>query len=325
MSFFVTRRATCPKCRAVFRQRWPHCPIDGHTLTPLPQDPLVGTRLGDRYAIDCVLADGAAARKYAATDQRTGAQCVVKVLYGDYAAVRRHRRRFRREIAIGRRVCHPNVLAVIDSGQTAALVPYLVTLRVEGTALSSLIERSAPLGKLRALRILADLAAGIAHLHERGIVHCGLTGDSVFVSQFRDSEAALIADLDGAYYRNQDTQPEPCVSVEPRHEALPGTYISPQPAAGALDERCDLFNLGVLFYQLLFGRSPFPPTATAAASPWRTAVPHAMAARIPGLCVDRAAESIALKLMQTNPRDRFDNAGELLAALRSPTLVQGGA
>ena len=318
----IERRLTCPKCRAVFRRTLRRCPLDGSALDPLPQDPLVGATIGGRYTIEYVLSDGASARKYASTDERTGEQCMVKVMYGDYASVERHRRRFAREVEVGSRLCHPNVLAVIDAAETESGLPFLVTVHVIGEALSSVIANSAPLGKLRAIRLLTDIAGGLSHIHERGFVHRGLTSDAIVVTHFRDSEAAIISDL-GIACDTGDRESHSMGRLT-RVGKVVGTpaYMSPEQSTDrALDHRSDLYSLGVLLYEMLSGRSPFEGSAIELASKNFATPPPPICERVSGLRVDPTLESIANQLMEKDPNSRFQSAHDLLAALDTPTLL----
>lgn len=310
------RRLTCPTCRAVFRRRLRRCPLDGSALDPLPQDPLVGTTVGERYTIEHVVADGASARKYVATDERTGERCAVKVMYGDYAAVERHRRRFGREIEIGSRLCHPNVLAVIDAGETDAGLPFLVTLHVSGEPLSGVIAASAPLGRIRATHLAADVARGLDHIHERGFVHRGLTTDAIIVTHFRDTEAAIISDMTIAFDISA-REPEKMGRFTRVGKLVgPPAYMSPeQTTDGPLDNRSDLYSLGVVLYEMLSGRSPFDGSAIELASKNLAVTPPPIAQRVPGLRVDPTLEWIANQLMEKDPAHRFQTATELLSVL----------
>ena len=319
----VTVRTTCPICRAVFRRQVMRCPLDGALLQPLPQDPLVGEVLGGRYAVEYVAGDGAVARTYLATDQRTGERCAVRVMYGDFAAIERHRRRFAREAEIGRRLCHPNVLAVIDSGETTGALPFLVTVHLRGEPLAAVIARDAPLGRARAVRLVRDLAAGLGHLHERGFVHRGITADAVLVTHSGDVEEAILTDLSAAFAVGDRDQDDLGRLTRPGRVVGAPAYLSPeQGGGGACDQRADLYSLGVLFYELLAGKAPFDGPALVVAGRHLAEAPPALAERVPGLQVDRALESIVMRLLEKDPARRYQSVADLLGSLGQPTLAR---
>jgi len=282
---------------------------------------LVGETVGGRYTIRHVFADGVLARTYAGIDEHNGERCMIKVMYGDYAAVERQRQRFTREAEVGSRLCHPNVLAVVDAGETRAGLPFLVTVHVDGTPLSEIIALHAPLGTERATRLLADVCAGLAHIHERGFVHRSLSGDAILVTHFRDSEAAIIVDLGIAF--EADAESTSLARRVTRAGKLVGApaYMSPEQGSGAvLDQRADLYGLGVLLYTMLCGRLPFDGTAIELASHNLSGDVPLIQDRVPGLRVDQRLEQVASKLMRKNPSERFQTANELLHILEVPTL-----
>lgn len=286
--------------------------MDGARLQPLPQDPLVGSLLGQRYQVLSVLGDGGMARSYRVRDTRTDESFAAKVMYGDYAAIPQHRARFEREASISAGLGHPNVVATVDAAVDGIGLPYMVTELVEGPLLSQIIAAEAPLGPRRVLRLLLQLGSALEHVHERGVIHRGLSPESVVVVARRDAEVARIFDFGIAL------RPEAAEQRLTRAEKIVGTptYMAPEQVNGGdSDPRSDLYNLGLVLYEMLSGRHPFEGTALVIATQHGTAEVPPIRSRVPGLTVDPVLESVALRLMQAHPADRFVSASALLERL----------
>src|SRR5256884_8933648 len=125
--------------------------------------------LGDRYRIDRVLGRGGMATVYVAEDLRHSRQVAIKVLRPDVAAAI-GAERFLREITIAARLTHPHVLPLIDSGQAAGSLYYVMPY-VRGESLRQRLARERRLPPKDALRIARELGAGFDHPHPDGVIH----------------------------------------------------------------------------------------------------------------------------------------------------------
>ncbi|HWN70844.1 MAG TPA: protein kinase, partial [Haliangium sp.] len=144
-------------------------------------------------------------------------------------------------------------------------------------------------------------------------VHRDFKGQNVLVSGSGEDEHARILDFGLAFMRA-----EPGSSRLTTEGVVMGTpaYMSPEQATGSLlDHRTDLFSLGVLIYEMLAGKLPFDGTPVELARQNLAADAPPIARRVPGLVVHPGLERIAHRLMQKLPRDRFESAHEVIAAL----------
>jgi serine/threonine-protein kinase len=311
MAEFV-QRATCPSCRAVFLRRMPYCPGDGTALAPLPEDPLIGSLVAHRYTIERVVADGATTRCYLASDGHTGDTCLMRVLYGDYAAIVRYRERFAREIHIARCLGHPGVLRVRDSGETPGGVPFVVHEEVRGPALGALIAREAPLPRVRVLALLGDVCSILAHVHRHRVVLRNLGGKSFLVGQQLGTERVVLVDLSGALQLESDRPGAQRLTRRGKVLATPAYMAPEQGSEREIDHRADLFSLGVLLYEMLSGKLPYQGSALAVAAQYLQGEPPPLRQRVPGLRVDPDLEGIVTRLLRARPGDRYGTADELL-------------
>ena len=164
--------------------------------------------------------------------------------------------RFQREIDIGKRVDHPNVAKTLAGGEADG-VYYLAIEYVPGKTVRELVRDGGRLAVGEAARGFADVAAGLQHLHERGLIHRDLKPANVMVTP--DGHGKLL-DL-GLAYAPGEPLPEDHTIVGSRRYIV-GTmdYISPEQARDAIDvdERSDVYSLGCSIYFSITGTPPFP-------------------------------------------------------------------
>jgi serine/threonine-protein kinase len=305
-------RLFCPTCRAIFRRELRCCPADGTGLQELVEDPLLGQVLGNRYLVQSLIAEGGMARVYFATDESGDGRYAIKVLFGELAADPRHYERFVREAVRASRFDHPNLVRVLDFGSTEGRQPYVVMEHLVGRSLTAVITQEAPLERARAVRLLGDMCRALGDIHRSGIIHRDVKTANVMVTWSGEREVAKLFDFGVSL--ETDSGEEPLTTRQTAIGTL--TYMSPERTlCQAFDHRSDLFSLGVVFYQMLAGQRPFTGTPMMVAIQNLTLTPPRIAERVPGIEVDERLEQIALKLMQRDPAERYQNAAEVLAAL----------
>lgn len=271
---------------------------------------MLGQVLAGRYVVERVLAEGGMARVYLAHDWRLGRRFAIKVPFGELAADATSRARLVREVASAARLRHENVVSVVDVGETDRGLIYLVMELVDGESLVDVIYRG-PTSPRLAVRWLREVAVGLQHAHQHGILHRDLKPGNVLLS--RGKRTAKIADfgLSSGLQIEEDCR----VTVEGR-AAGTLSWMSPEQAmAMAVDHRSDLFNLGLLLFELLAGCSPFDGTYVER---------HYRVARDPlPLIASRAAgqapppelQRLVDWLTQKSPADRPADAAAVIEAL----------
>ncbi|HEU5060710.1 MAG TPA: serine/threonine-protein kinase, partial [Kofleriaceae bacterium] len=307
-------RFGCPKCFSVFRSGFPRCPLDGSVLQFLSEDPLIGFVLAERYVIEALIGEGGMGRVYRARHIRMSRRFAIKVLFGDLAADGKARSRFSREAESSSRLSHPNVVSVVDFGETDEGLLYLVMDFIDGEELHRVIAREAPFATARALDLLRQLARGLGHAHDRGLVHRDFKTENVLITTDGGDEIARIVDF-GIAVLGEMTAPEHRLTTEGMVLGTPA-YMSPEQSTGEeIDHRADLFSLGVMLYEMLAGKLPFDGTPIAMAKANLAAPVPPIATRAPGVRADRRLEAVAMRLMAKEPEQRFASATALLAHL----------
>src|SRR5256886_4793262 len=150
---------------------------------------VVTAALGDRYAIDRELGRGGMATVYVAQDRRHAREVAIKVLRPDVAAAI-GAERFLREIAIAARLTHPHILPLIDSGEAAGSLYYVMPY-VPGESLRQRLERERRLPVRDALRAARDVGAALDYAHRQGFLHRDIKPENVLLADGH----ALVADF----------------------------------------------------------------------------------------------------------------------------------
>ncbi|HWM91222.1 MAG TPA: tetratricopeptide repeat protein [Thermoanaerobaculia bacterium] len=208
------------------------------------------------YRIEKLLGRGGMGEVYLAYDERLERRVALKRVRGDANLDLRLRERFRREARAAARLSHPAVVQVHDILEDGS-GDCIVLEYVEGRTLASVLAAGPPETGL-ALRLAREIAEGLAHAHEQGLLHRDLKAQNVIVTPAGHAKI-----LDFGLAKPILTDDEDTLTA---HGTVLGTFhsMSPEQATGRdLDERSDLFSLGVLIYEVLTGRSPFKAPSAA--------------------------------------------------------------
>lgn len=274
--------------------------------------PRPGLTVGGRWRLLKQLAEGHTGRVFQARDTVTGDRVAVKLLHFPLSSVHEAVRRFAREFEVTSRIDHPNVVRAIAFGQedSGALegTHWLVLELVEGRRLSEVLA-SGPVGVDRAARIALEVARALQAAHAHGVVHRDIEPSNVVLSRSKGKDVAKVLDFGVARVFQGD-------------ESLTGfgvrlgtaEYMSPEYIeAGELDERSDLYALGVLLYALLTGLPPFVGPALKVMQEHVTAPVPPPSSRTAGL--PPWLDDLVVRLLAKNPAQRPANANEIVALL----------
>ena len=264
--------------------------------------------LADRYAIERELGRGGMATVYLAQDLRHRRRVAVKVLRPDLVAVL-GRDRFFREIEVAAQLQHPHILPLLDSGEANGLLYYVMPY-VDGKSLRDRLAREGELPIGEAVRILIELADGLATAHAAGVVHRDIKPDNIMLS----GRHALIMDFGIAKAVSDATDHRQLTTAG----VTLGTpaYMAPEQAAADphLDHRVDIYAVGALGYELLTGRPPFVGhSAQQVLAAHMTQEPDPVDRYRPG--TPRRLCEVVMRCLAKRPADRWQRAEDLLEAL----------
>jgi hypothetical protein len=277
----------------------------------------LASALANRYRIERELGSGGMATVYLAHDLKHDRPVALKVLRPDLAATL-GAERFQREIQIAARLQHPNILPLLDSGEAAGFLYYVMPY-VEGESLRDRMAREGALPVGDAVRILRDVVDALTEAHAHGVVHRDIKPENVLLR----ARHALVADFGVAKAVSEATGRQTLTTAG---VAL-GTpaYMAPEQASAdpKLDHRVDIYAVGAVGYEMLTGRPVFMGT-----TPQMVLAAHVAETPIPVSrhreAVPRALEAVVMRCLEKNPADRWQSAGELLPQLEALLTPSGG-
>ncbi len=264
-----------------------------------------GSMLGERYEILQLLGQGGMGAVYKARDIELERTVALKVIRSDLASHPEILRRFKQELILAREVTHRNVIRIFDLGQASG-VRYITMDYVEGQDLRALLNEKGKFAPEEAVPVFLQIAAALEAAHQAGVVHRDLKPQNVML----DKDARVYV-MDFGVARSLET---PGMT---QTGALMGTpeYMSPEQAKGQkVDARSDLFSLGIIFYEMLSGASPFKADTAMATMFKRTrerAVPLAQA----GSGVPVFLSDIVSKCLEIDQEQRYPSARAIIEDL----------
>ena len=207
--------------------------------------------LGDDYAVMGELGRGGFAVVYLVEDRKTRKHLAVKVLRRELLLSQVLVERFRREIRLASRLDHPNILPVLFSSEAADFVYYAMP-RVKGKTLKEILRAAGKMPVIEAVALLRDLASALAHAHERGVAHRDIKPSNIMMA---DGKPMI---LDFGLARALAAAEGSTLTVSGEIIGSP-QYLAPEQAAGDrdLDHRCDVYNWGLLGFEVLAGVPAF--------------------------------------------------------------------
>lgn len=264
----------------------------------------------DKYIIEKWLGGGGMGQVYLARHRWLDVPVAVKVMNSMHGCDPEAIDRFRREAKLAAMLDHPNIVKATDGGTVEDSL-YLVTEYIEGVDLKHLVEKHGPLSPKHACWIVMEVAKGLHHAHQQGMVHRDIKPANVMLLT---NGSVKILDLGLARIANSQT------NMTATGQFM-GTvdYVSPEQAADTrnIDHRADIYSLGCTLYYLLTGRAPFDGAAydsiVSKILAHTEEAPPEIASL--GLQVDKTITAIVDKMMAKHPDDRFHDAEQLAKAL----------
>ncbi len=272
--------------------------------------------LGDRYRIEREVGAGGMATVFLAQDLKHNRNVALKVLRPELAKALGGER-FLREIDIAAQIEHPHVLTLIDSGDADGILYYVMPF-VKGESLRDRINREGRLPIGDTIRMLRDVADGLAEAHRQGLVHRDIKPDNVMIS----GKHAVVTDFGVAKALTTATSAHALTSVGVSLGTP--TYMSPEQAgAEPVDHRTDIYALGVMGYELLAGQPPFVGgTMQEVLISHMTVDPEPITALRPE--TPPALAHLLMRCLAKKPSDRWQSTDEVLQQLEAMATPSGG-
>jgi tetratricopeptide (TPR) repeat protein/predicted Ser/Thr protein kinase len=265
----------------------------------------VGTLLAGRYEIIQLLGRGGMGAVYKARDAELDRVVALKLIRPELARNPEVLSRFKQELILARQVTHRNVIRIFDLGQSDG-IKFITMDFVEGQNLHALLLERGKFPPEQAARVMLQICRALEAAHGEGVIHRDLKPQNIMISPDRrvyvmDFGIARSAHLPGMTQTG----------------ALIGTpeYMSPEQARGEkLTERSDLFSLGVIFYELLTAKSPYPADAPLGTL-WKRLQEKPKAPVEVDPSVPKPLNDIVMSALEIEPEKRMSSAGEMARQL----------
>ena len=274
----------------------------------------IGRLLDNRYEILEVIGTGGMAVVYKARCHRLNRLVAIKILKDDLSQDEEFRRRFHAESQAVAMLSHPNIMSVYDTSATDE-ADYIVMELIDGITLKQYMEKKGTLNWKETLHFAMQIAKALEHAHSRGIVHRDIKPHNVMVLK---NGSVKVTDFGIARIMSK--------SNTLTKEALGSVhYISPEQAKGGrVDNRSDIYSLGVVMYEMMTGRPPYDGE-----SPVAVAIQHINGgAQMPSVLnpnIPGGLEQIIMKSMAQEPAGRYNTATALLYDLeefrKNPSML----
>jgi Protein kinase domain len=247
----------CPRCGRISDGKATSCPADGAAFREVPGVPRVIDR---KYRIDERIGRGGMGAIYRARDLRLDRDVAIKVVHAELLNDPDARGRFRREAQLVARLQHPSIVSIFDYGTLPGGGAYLVMELVRGEDLRRVLSREGALPPARAARILSQIGSAIDAAHRAGVLHRDLKPENVLLTDDERDVKVLDFGVAKLISENRPDQPLPSSTLLTVDGMVVGTpaYMAPEQLRGQpLDERSDVFSLGVMAFEMMTGDLPF--------------------------------------------------------------------
>ena len=248
---------------------------------------LIGKMLDNRYEVIEVIGTGGMAIVYKAKCHRLNRYVALKVMKEEIAQDEDFRRRFFEESQSGAMLSHPNIVGVYDVSRFND-IDYIVMELIDGITLKDYLSRRGALSWKETTFFATQIAKALEHAHSRDIIHRDIKPQNIML--LRDG-TVKVADFGIAHHTNDQR-------TYIRGEAIGSVhYVSPEQARGSIiDNRSDIYSLGVVMYEMLTARLPFEGN-----TPIEVAVQHINSIPLPPsdyvADIPQALEAITMKAM----------------------------
>src|SRR5262245_57554971 len=277
--------------------------------------------LNNRFKVESKIGEGGFGAVYRGVQLATGRKVALKLLHPEMTKDENLVARFRREGMVLCNLRDAHTITTYDFDQTPDGTLYIAMELLEGKSLHQLFHEQAPLEWRRMFKILTEMCSSLAEAHTQGIVHRDLKPENVYLES-RPGNPEFVNSLDFGIAKVMRGD-----SIDPQSPQLTATgqtlgtleYMSPEQLMGKpLDGRSDVYALGVVAYEMITGRLPFPdakgPAGLITAQLKQT--PAAPSVANPNANLPPAADRVILKCLEKDKNNRYADVSALAHAMQ---------
>jgi len=294
------------------------CPRDGSSMVTVGDDPLLGMVVEGRYKIQSVIGQGSAGTVYKAVQELIGREVAIKVLHDYLVSDDEFIKRFRQEAKASSRLSHPNIITIYDFGVIPqGNRPYIAMDLLLGTPLSDLLAQEERLNVDEAIPIFVQVCSALGEAHRQGVVHRDVKPENIVLVERSGQKlfpivvdfgiARIVEESDAAKITRTGT-----VCGSP-------TYMSPEQCTSSkVDNRSDIYSLGVVIYETLTGDVPFHSEELVRVMAMHLSDPPTPLNQVrPGLRFPDALEEVVYRALAKSPDQRYQSMEDFAEALEA--------
>ena len=270
-------------------------------------DKYIGTMLDNRYELLEIIGVGGTAVVYKAKCHRLNRYVAVKILKEEFASDQEFRRQFHDEAQAVAMLSHPNIVNIYDVSRSGN-VDYIVMELIDGITLKEYLSRRGRLSPKEVTVFATQIARALEHAHDHNIIHRDIKPQNIML--LRDG-TVKVADFGIAHFATKEATYSKGEAIGSVH------YVSPEQARGSyVDNRTDLYSLGVVMYEMITGRLPFEGD-----TPVSIALQHINSIALPPSVfaedVPEQLEEITMRAMNPSLTKRYSSAAQILSDLEA--------
>jgi serine/threonine-protein kinase len=249
----------CAQCGSPLRENDRFCAACGASCNgpQAPKDPLVGRTIAGSYTVLDMVGVGGMGRVYRAEQRMLGRTVAIKVIHPHLLSDEQSVARFYNEARAASRLNHPNSVSIIDFGRTDDGILYLVMEYLQGRDLVRVVREDGLLPIPRVCDVLMAVLAALGEAHALGVVHRDLKPENIILERMRTG-ADLVKVVDFGLAKLLGTHALDSSITSPGLVCGTPDYMSPEQGRGMpVDERGDIYSVGVVLFELLTDQLPF--------------------------------------------------------------------
>ena len=275
---------------------------------------MINKILANRYEILEKIGTGGMGNVFKAHDRKLDRIVAIKVLKLEYNEDNNFIRKFKRESLAAASISHPNIVSIYDVGTEKVEdkeVHYIVMEYIDGKTLKDLINDEGRLSEKRALNYCIQIAEALKVAHSKHIVHRDIKSQNIMVTR---DDRIKVTDFGIARVADNTTVTATNAVMGSVH------YFSPEQARGAkVDNRSDIYSLGIVLFEMLTGRLPFD-----ADNPVSVALMQVQS-QMPKpsdfiKSIDPSVDALVLKMTEKDPNDRYRDVFDLIKDIKDYTI-----
>jgi serine/threonine-protein kinase len=296
-------------------------------------DPLIGRVIAGRFKITSLIARGGMGKVYKAEQAPLGRLCAIKVLNPNYNgdADPEFHRRFFREASITSKITHPNCVTIFDYGKTDDDIYFMAMEYLEGQTLHMALRQSGVMHELRAGRIASQICRALREAHKLGVIHRDLKPANIFLTRpntrppdasgtippASEEDEDFVKVLDFGLVKHLSERPEEQLTQTGLFMGSPKYMAPEQIQGGHVDERTDIYSLGIIMYEMLAGKVPFERATSVNILMAHVGEPPPPMREVnPNLVCSPAFEEIVMRCIAKDPNERPASMDQVLHAIR---------